>query len=317
MIEILLLIIGFAILIKGADWLIDGAVSLARAIRVSDLVIGLTIVAFGTSAPELFVNIFSAIGGNHDLAIGNILGSNISNILLILGLTALIFPITVNKSLIKKEIPYSIFAAILVLFITADRFIFNKTFNSISRFDGIMLLGFFGIFLFYLFLTSKYKKEVTKPKHSGLESLGLVSLGFFCLFVGGQFVIHGATFIAKYFGLSEALIGLTIIAIGTSIPELVTSIVAAFKKRADVAVGTVVGSNIFNILLVLGVTSTIAPLMFSSFLIFDVIIVIIVSLFLLLFAFVSKNFKLERWQGLIFLLMYISYIAFIILKDSA
>lgn len=315
----LLFIIGFIILIKGADFLVDGASSLAKKLKIPSIVIGLTIVAFGTSMPELVVNIFSSTSGSSGIAIGNILGSNIANILLILGISAIIYPISITKNTVKREIPLSILASFAVFFMANDIFFDGQIVSALTRIDGFILLLFFIIFLYYTFAISKIPKE-TKDEEDEIKertillSVVLIVLGVVALIVGGKWIVDGATHIARFFNISESIIGLTIVAIGTSLPELATSAVAAMKKNSDIAIGNVVGSNIFNILFILGFSSLIKPLVFNISDNINILMVILTSFLLLGFIFVGKKYKIERWQGILFVLSYVVYIIFSILR---
>lgn len=320
----ILLIIGFVFLIKGAGFLVDGASSLAKKLKVSDLVIGLTIVAFGTSAPELFVNLFASLSGTTDIAIGNIVGSNIVNMLLILGLSAVIYPLKVGKGTAWKEIPFSLLAAIMVLIMANDRIIDGLGFNALTKSEGFVLIAFFIIFLYYTFgiakninvdyTNSSEPEQATMPVYSGVGSAWRILVGLVGLVVGGQWIVNGATSVAASFGLSDALIGLTIVAIGTSLPELATSVVAAYKKNSDIAIGNVVGSNIFNIFWILGLSSIIKPLPFKPELNFDLWVMIGSAFLLFGWMFVGRRHALQRWQGVIFILLYIAYIAAIVVR---
>lgn len=255
MIEYFLFFVGIVLLIQGANWLVDGSVIVAKKLGVSSLVIGLTVVAFGTSLPEIFVNVFAAINGTTDISFGNILGSNIANILLILGLSTLFSPIKVKRNTIWKEIPFSFLAA-LIFFILAHKNIVDGTNGVMYRSDGLVFIGFFIIFLYYVFELAKkepLRKDelVVAHKHSIFTILFFIVGGLLALFYGGRWTVQGAVFFAKQVGLSEYVISSTIIAVGTSLPELVTSIIAVRRKEADLAVGNVVGSNIFNIFLII------------------------------------------------------------------
>lgn len=315
----LLFIIGFIILVKGADFLVDGASSLAKKLKIPSIVIGLTIVAFGTSMPELVVNIFSSTSGSSGIAIGNILGSNIANILLILGISAIIYPISITKNTVKREIPLSILASFAVFFMANDIFFDGQIVSALTRIDGFILLLFFIIFLYYTFAISKIPKE-TKDEEDEIKertillSVVLIVLGVVALIVGGKWIVDGATHIARFFNISESIIGLTIVAVGTSLPELATSAVAAMKKNSDIAIGNVVGSNIFNILFILGFSSLIKPLVFNISDNINILMVILTSFLLLGFIFVGKKYKIERWQGILFVLSYVVYIIFSILR---
>lgn len=318
-ITIVLLIIGFFFVIKGAGLLVDGASSVAKKFNVSNLVIGLTIVAFGTSTPELVVNIISSLNGSTDIAIGNILGSNIFNIILVLGVIAIFYPIKVTKGTVWKEIPFSLLAALMVGVMSADMFLEGRVFSEISRIDGIVLLFFFIIFIYYTFGISKdVSSEIPsdeQPKIFSIwKSVLFILLGLAGLVIGGKWVVDGAVFIATKFGMSQSLIGLTIVAIGTSLPELVTSVVAAMKKNVDMAVGNVVGSNIFNVFFVLGTSATIKSLPFNTSSIVDVGMASLASLLLFFFMFIGKKHTLERWQGVLFVLIYIAYIIYIVMR---
>ena len=314
----ILLLVGFVLLIKGASLLVDGASTLARKLNISSLVIGLTIVSFGTSAPELFVNLFASWNGTADIAIGNIVGSNIVNTLLILGIASVIYPLTVSKGTVWKEIPLSLLAACLLLIMANDTLLDGATVNALTKSEGLALISFFVIFLYYTFGIAQNNSEEdaspSTPENSVWKSVGMIALGLFGLVLGGQWIVNSATTIASIFGLSDALIGLTIVAIGTSLPELATSAIAAYKKNSDIAVGNVVGSNIFNIFWILGLSSTIKPLPFKPELNFDLLVVMAASALLFVWMFLGKKQTLERWQGVIFILLYVTYVAYIVVR---
>jgi len=318
MLTYVLFIIGFILLIKGADFLVDGASSIARRYNVSDLVIGLTVVAFGTSTPELFVNIISSIKGNTDIAIGNVLGSNISNVFLILGISSIIYPLTVTKGTVWKEIPFSLLAAVVLGFLANDQLIDHSNASSLTRIDGLIFLSFFIIFLYYSFSIAKsiegMEQHVPEIEHGVLKSCLLVMAGFIGLGLGGKWIVDGAMHMALKLGMSESLVGLTIIAVGTSLPELATSAVAAYKRNVEIAVGNVVGSNIFNIFFVLGISSTIKPLPFSVKNNIDIGMVILASMLLFFSMFTGKRRSLDRWEGVLFVIIYASYIVFLIFQ---
>lgn len=318
MLSIILLFIGFVLLIKGADLLVDGASYIARRFKVSDLVIGLTVVAFGTSSPELVVNITASARGNTDIAIGNILGSNIANIFLILGISAVIYPLTVSRGTVWKEIPFSLLAAVLLGILANDQLIDKTGFSTLTRIDGLVLLSFFVIFLYYSFAIAKEIEGMREhvPEHAyGLpKALFFVSLGLAGLTLGGQWIVSGAMHIAKYLGMSESLVGLTIVAVGTSLPELATSAMAAYRRNVEIAVGNVVGSNIFNVFFVLGVSSIIRPLPFQPGNNPDIGVLIIADLLLFTYMFTGKKRSLDRWEGLIFLIIYAGYLTFLIVR---
>lgn len=313
----ILFIIGFVLLIKGADFLVDGSVSIAKRFNISNLAIGLTLVAFGTSAPELAVNITSSLKGEADLAIGNIIGSNIANVFLILGVSAIIFPLTVRHNTVWKEIPLSFLAALLVGFMANDVFIEGASRNAMTRIDGLSLISFFVIFLYYTFNIAKQGGETnfeSVEKMPISKSAALIAVGLVGLVVGGRWIVDGAIAIAVYSGISQSIIGLTIVAIGTSLPELATSAVAAYKKHSDIAIGNVVGSNIFNIFWILGLSATLSPLPFSTGNNYDIFAMISASLLLFVFLFIGKRNILERWQGGLFLILYFIYLASLIIR---
>ena len=317
MIDIILLIAGFVVLIFGATKLVDSASSLASKMGVPSLVIGLTIVAFGTSAPELVVNVFAAIEGSPAMVMGNVLGSNIFNVLGILGVCAIIYPLSVKTSTTWIEIPLSFLAALCVFVAGADMLLDGGTDNFISRSEGIMLLLFFLIFLAYNLIVSKSggaDEEMETKVYSTLKSVLYIILGLAGLILGGRLIVNSAVNIAEVIGLSERIIGLTVVSIGTSLPELATSIIAVRKRNVDIAIGNVVGSNIFNIFLILGTSATInaIPLTEESF--FDILVNIMAGLLLFIFIFTGKGRQLERWEGAVFLAGYIGYISFLVIS---
>ena len=315
MLTYILFVVGFVLLISGANLLVEGSASIAKKLNISSIVIGLTIVAFGTSAPELIVNIFASVQGNTEIAIGNILGSNIVNILLILGISAIIYPLATKENTVWKEIPLSLLAAILVGVMVNDLLIDGGTFSGLTRIDGIVLIAFFIIFLYYTFGISKVSGENTDLEIKDMSymksSLYIVG-GLLGLVFGGKWIVDGAIKIAEGFNVSQSLIGLTVVAIGTSLPELATSAVAAYKKQSDIAIGNVVGSNIFNIFWILGFSAVINPLPFSKDSAIDIIMTILASLILFLIMFIGKKHTVERWQGVIMILIYIGYVAYLI-----
>ncbi len=319
MLAYLLFGVGFVLLIKGADFLVDGASSIARRLNVSDLAIGLTVVAFGTSTPELFVNIIASAKGNTDIAIGNILGSNIANVFLILGVSSIIYPLSVTKGTVWKEIPLSLLAAFILGVMANDHLIDKSDFSSLTRIDGLILLCFFTIFLYYSYGIAKeiegMEQHVQVEQKGMAKSFFFIGSGFAGLTLGGKWIVDGAIVMAKNLGMSESLIGLTIVAVGTSLPELATSAVAAYRRNVEIAVGNVVGSNIFNIFFVLGISSIIKPLPFQIKNNLDIGTVILSSLLLFLFMFTGKKRSLDRWEGAVFLLLYTAYIVFLVFKE--
>ena len=319
-IEYVLFILGILFLVKGADYLVEASSSLAKKLRIPTLIIGLTVVAFGTSLPELVVNIFAALGGATDIAFGNIIGSNIANIFLVLGVVALISPIRVQKSTVWKEIPFALLAVGVLFLVSNYLLIDNIEILSITRVTGLMLLAFFAIFIYYVIeLARRSRDNMTDDKleivkHKNYTIALMILVGLVGLYFGGKWVVDGAVFVARQFGLSEFLISATIIAFGTSLPELVTGITAARKKDADLAVGNSVGSNIFNIFWILGITALVAPVMIPSFINLDILFLGIATFLLFLFMFVGKKHELERWQGVMFIILYVAYIIFLIIR---
>ncbi|HET8861216.1 calcium/sodium antiporter [Marivirga sp.] len=314
-IQILLVVVGFACLVFGANWLVDGASSLAKKYNVSDLAIGLTIVAFGTSAPELVVNIVGSIKGYSDIVVGNILGSNNFNLYIILGISGLILPITVQSSTAWKEIPISLLVAVLMLFFIND-FSFSEP-TSLSRMEGFFMLVLFVLFLYYVFRQMKNEQNIQSNivLKSTPKIWGLIAIGLAGLIIGGQLVVTNAVNVANSLGVSEKIIGLTIVAAGTSLPELVTSVVAATKKNSDIAIGNVVGSNIFNILLILAISSIIAPIDYNPKFNLDIYILIGGTIFLLVAMVTGKRRKLDRWEAALLLAFYIAYTVYLVMKE--
>jgi cation:H+ antiporter len=316
--DFILMLLGFVLVIKGAGFLVDGATALARKLSVSDLVIGLTIVAFGTSLPELSVNIFASIKGSAGIAIGNVLGSNIANILLILGISGIIYPLVVTKGTVWKEIPLSLLAGVLIGILANDRLIDGAEGSVLTRIDGLVLLSFFIIFLYYSFGIAKHFEApetlLPRKEHSLRKISLMVAAGLAALILGGKFVVDGAVGLAIALGISQSTIGLTIVAVGTSLPELATSAMAAYKKNPEIALGNVVGSNIFNIFFILGISSIIRPLPIISESNFDIGVLILASVLLFVFMFTGKRRKLDRWEAGLFLVMYAVYIFFVITK---
>ena len=309
------LVIGFVLLVKGADMFVDGSSSLAKRFRIPTVIIGLTIVAFGTSAPELAVSMSAALKGSNDIAIGNVVGSNIFNTLVVLGASAALTPIAVEKGIIKKDYPLSIFAAVLLAVLSLD-ILFGKDAMTIGRVDGILLLVCFAFFLYTTIKTAlKGNGEGEEEEIKNLpmwKCLLFIALGLAGIVIGGDLSVDGAKEIARAFGLSEALIGLTIVAFGTSLPELVTSIVAAKKGESDIAVGNVVGSNIFNIFLILGTSATILPMNVSSSYVFDM--AVLVATMVIPFVFIAKTKKVSRLQGLLMIAAYVIYTVYLIIR---
>ncbi len=315
MIDILLLIVGFVVLIFGADKLVDSASGLAAKFGIPNIVIGLTIVAFGTSAPELVVNVIAAVNSNTEMVLGNVLGSNIFNVLGILGISSIIYPLAIKSNTTWYEIPLSLLAAVVVLVITADIFLGESIQNSISRSDAILLLLFFTIFLVYNVAVSKNETSNEKTdvkQQKTLTAVLFIFIGLGGLVLGGHLIVESATSIAQILGLSERVIGLTIVSIGTSLPELATSIAAVRKKNVDIAIGNVVGSNIFNIFFVLGVSAVVTPVVVASASFVDIAMNIFAGVLLFLFVFTGKYRCIDRWEGVVFLSLYILYLVYLI-----
>ncbi len=318
----LLFLIGFYLLIKGADWLVDGASSIAKKKNISELVIGLTIVSFGTSMPELVVNLLASFEGQSEIAIGNVFGSNVCNILLILGVSAIITPLPIQRSIYFTEIPMSMVATFMVGFLAnASLFVEVKTLE-ISRFDGVMLLLFFFMFMGYIYVISNTNKNkgdlniINDVDESLSQSKAYLYIagGVLALFLGGKWVVDGAVEIARLFGLTETFIGLTVVAVGTSLPELVTSAMAAKRGKADLAVGNVIGSNIFNILWILGVSAVINPLPFDVASNTDILMMIIASMMLIFAIIIGKRPRIDRWEGWVFVFTYVGYLAYLVMR---
>jgi cation:H+ antiporter len=318
MTTIILFFLGFIFLIKGADWLVSGASSLAFRFGVSALVVGLTIVAFGTSAPELIVSLLATMNGSTDLAIANVTGSNIANILLILGISAFIYPLTVQKSTVWKEIPFALLSMIVLLFIANDQIIDGASASMISHIDGLILLSFFAIFLYYIFGTAfqdaKTNEKVIDPDFKAWRVTLQIVAGIGGLVVGGKWIVDGAVFFASSFGVSESLIGLTIVAIGTSLPELATSAVAAYKKNVDIAVGNIIGSNIFNVFWILGMSAAFTPLPFNPNANIDLLVATGATILLFFALFVGQKHTIKKWQGVAFVLLYVVYLGYLVIR---
>jgi cation:H+ antiporter len=317
---IILLLIGLIVLVFGAEYLVKGAASISKKAGVPPLVIGLTVVAFGTSAPELIVNIFSAINGTTDLALGNIIGSNLANILFILGLTSLIATLKVARSTVWKEIPFALLAVVMVYIMANDRLLDGAAVNALTRSDGLALLGFFVIFMYYTVALAKGGEAKAEDEEIGDYPYGLALAftfgGLLALFFGGKLLVSQAVILAKLAGLSESFIGLTVVAIGTSLPELFTSVMAARRGHVDIAIGNVVGSNIFNIFWILGLTSLIAPIPVSFAGSIDILATFLATLLLFFAMFVGRKHQLSRLEGVFFLTSYFAYIAYLLARGA-
>lgn len=319
LVNLLLFALGLSIVTFGANWLVDGASSIARQFHVPDIVIGLTIVAFGTSAPEMVVSVISALNGKSDVAIGNVIGSNILNILLILGVSAVIHPLAIKRNTVWKEIPLSLLAAIVAFVMANDLFFEGSSANVLTRGDGIILLCFFAIYIYYTFGIAKEgqldpPQEVSQKTRAAWLSALMVIVGIAGLTFGGRITVDNAIEIAQKLGASDSIISLTLVALGTSVPELATSIVAAMKRKTDIAIGNIVGSNIFNVFFILGITATIAPLYPVGISLADFGMCILASIILFVSCFVLRPMTIYRVEGWTMLLLYFGYTAWLIMR---
>lgn len=317
MVDILLLILGLALILIGANALTDGASALAKRFGISDLVIGLTVVAFGTSAPELVVSVMASISGSADIAIGNVVGSNIFNTLAIVGCTAMVMPIAIGKGTMSKEIPLVILSSLVCWIFASDCLIDGAATDVISRADGLVLLGFFAIFMGYTFSIAKNTENDDSPQVKAMslaKAILWIIAGLAGLIFGGQLFVNSASQIARSFGISESVIGLTLVAAGTSLPELATSIVAALKKNPGIAIGNVIGSNLFNVFFIIGCAATIRPLPLVGITQFDFMTLIAASVMLWLFGLIIGNRKITRIEGALMLLCYVAYTAWLIMQ---
>ena len=305
LLNILFVVIGIILVLWGADRMTDGAVALAERMNIPQIVIGLTIVAMGTSAPELFVSLVSAIKGTPDLAVGNVVGSNIFNTLLIVGCAAIAAPLAMLRTTVKRDLPFILVVSALLMVMCLDM--------HITRIDALAL---FGLFLLYIAYTlaksgkSQTEDETEKKGYSPLKSVFLIALGLGCLILGSNLFVNGATEIASLLGVSEAVIGLTVVAGGTSLPELATSVVAARKGQSAIAIGNVIGSNIFNILMILGITGIICPMQIQGITTVDLCVMTASALLLWLFAF--TKLKVARWEGVVLVLLFFGYMYWLI-----
>jgi cation:H+ antiporter len=325
---IILFCVGLLFLSKSSDWLVDGASSFATKFNIPNIVIGLTIVAFGTSAPELIVSVLSALQGNTDIALGNVVGSNIFNILIVLGICAVICPLTVKKSIVTKEIPFSLAGVIIVLAFGLSYFLNNRNLNidlakigttvaELNIVTGICLMILFFVFLYYVFaISTSQNNENGEPdqikSYTTLQSVGLIVAGLIGLGIGAKIGVDNAVVIGREVGLSESVIGLTIVSAGTSMPELFASVKASLKKNSDIAIGNVVGSNIFNILFILAVTVFIKNIPVTTNQIIDLIILTVISIILTILILTKNKYKLGKFEGIIMIVLYVFYTAFLL-----
>ena len=313
-IQILLIVIGFLLLIKGADILVEGSSQIAKKLHISEMIIGLTIVSIGTSMPELFVSTTSALEGYSDISVGNIIGSNICNLLLILGLSAIIRPVTFKRQTKLVENPISIIFSIIFLIICNVN-------SDISRKDGLILIILFILFLIYTIymgVRSQKNNAIIQLEEnnniSSIKNISLILLGIFILKIGGDIVVENAKLIAIALNVSEKVIGLTIVAIGTSLPELFTSITAAIKGDSEIAIGNIVGSNIFNMLMIIGITSIIQPITYNVTYNFQMIVLLAGMTLMMIFPFLKPKDKLSRWKGFVFFILYLIYLIDLIIQ---
>ena len=326
----ILLLLGFILLVKGADYFVDGSSSIAKKLKIPSLIIGLTIVAFGTSAPEAAVSITASMNGQNGMAIGNVIGSNIFNLLMVIGASGIIKPLLVEKSMLSKEFPFTLLVSILLVIFCADTLIFGNSINTIGRIDGLILLALFAVFLYSLIHSAlKNRKEniseletsidievaevdvVSVEKNNSMIKSVLVSIvGIAAIIFGGNLVVNSASSIASSFGVSDQLIGLTIVSIGTSLPEFVTSIIAARKGESDLALGNVIGSNIFNILFVIGASAIISPMTVGPKLLIDGAIMILSTILVYFYSFRKNN--ISKFESLSLLILYFGYMGYLI-----
>jgi cation:H+ antiporter len=310
---VLWLILGLVLLKQGASWFVDGSAGLAKKLNVSELAIGLTVVAFGTSAPELVVNIFAVTNGNDEIVISNVIGSNLFNLFVILSLAGLIIPLNVKSSTAWKEIPFSFFALLMMFVLANDRFIFNHTHGVISRTDAAIMLMFFVLFILYVYKQLKKEHRETEKINTALANYKialLILIGLAGLIAGGKLVLDNAVKLAQLLQLSEKIIGLTIVAAGTSLPELATSIVAAAKRSSDIAVGNIIGSNIFNILFILSISSLVRPVRFDPSFNLDIYILAGGSALLFIAMYTGRRRRIDRWEAMVLILMYGIYMVY-------
>lgn len=320
--SILYLIAGLVLIVFGANFLVDGSSFVARRFKISEFVIGLTIVGIGTSTPELVVSMISGVQGSSDIAIGNIVGSNIANVFLILGMTAIISPIPFTKTNVKLDIPIALTVSVLLLFMAFDTIFWGGGENTISRIDGsVLLLGFF-LFMFYSFKVSNQDSEedpvavgtqepAARSKHPMVMAIVKIVGGLAGLILGGRLFVNSGTDIARGFHISEAFIGITVMAVGTSLPELAASVVAALKKKGQMALGNIIGSNIFNILFILGSCAVVRPLTLGNITMVDMIVMVATSILVLFCAFLFRKKQMDRIEGLLFIIIYVAYIIYL------
>ena len=312
----ILLLAGLALVVFGADWLVDGASSVARRAGLSEFVIGLTIVGMGTSAPEMVVSLLGALEGNGDITVGNVVGSNVFNTLLILGITAIILPIGITRSNRKRDIPVNLVVTLLLVLLGLEYTIFGIGTDGLSRFDGAILLTLFVVYMWVSFRSGKDQEQSQEGQKTQKLWISVLMIlgGLAALVIGGNLFVNNATGIASRLGISDKFIAVTILAGGTSLPELATCVAAAVKKKGQLALGNIIGSNIFNILLILGTSSVIAPVSFRSINMVDMAVLLVSALALVTCLFAGKRNKLDRLDGTIFLLIWGAYMAYLIIN---
>ena len=316
--DIIYIIGGLLLILFGANWLTDGASSLSLKMAIPPIVVGLTVVAFGTSTPELAVSLTSAMKGSADMAVGNVVGSNIFNTLLIVGCTAVVAPIVVSSNTLKKEIPFTVLASFALMFLAFDILLTDAPKNVLTRSDGLILLLFFAIFVAYVLAISRDPSNKLEESNTPTSTMSIpksifyILLGLVGLIFGGNVFVTGASNVARLFNVSESVIGLTLVAGGTSLPELATSVVAALKKNPGIAIGNVVGSSLFNIFFVLGASATITPLNIQGVSEFDILMLVFSSILLFIVALCYGKRTINRVEGAVFILLYIAYIIYLI-----
>ncbi len=316
MIDLVLLAVGFGLLLFGAKYLVDSASAFAKRMNIPNIVIGLTVVAFGTSFPELIINVFASLKGNSGMVLGNVIGSNIFNVLAILGIASIIYPLKTKSNTTWIEIPLSLLSAVVVLILAADRILDTNSVSVMTKGDGLILLCFFLIFLGYnlkLSTSSDYEEEFETKDYTVLKSVILMITGVAMLLGGGKLVVDSASVLALKIGFSERLIGLTVVSIGTSLPELITSVIAVSKRNVDIAIGNVVGSNIFNVFWILGLSAVINPIDVEPNAMMDMLVNFFAGILLFAFLFIGKGKTIGRWEGVIFVMLYLGYMAWAIM----
>lgn len=315
--DIFLLVAGLVLILAGANFLTDGSAALAQRFRVPEFIIGLTVVAVGTSTPELVVSVLSAAAGNSDVAIGNVVGSNLFNVLVILGICALFRPLTLTGSNIRRDIPFGFAASLLLLVLTSDRMLHLGTTDRLGRIDGIVMLALYIALMYYTVRSAGRTAtpegtSATKPSRKMWLTILMIAGGLAGLIFGGEMFLKSATSIARKLGVSESVIAITLVAGGTSLPELASSLVSLFKGKAEMALGNVLGSNVANILLILGLSATIHPLSMGGITVYDILMVVLSSALVFVTAFSFRRKQIDRWEGIIFLAIYIAYIWYLI-----